>query len=139
MSTLILRTATRYVAPLMLLFSIYLLLVGHSYPGGGFVGGLAASSAFALYALAYDVDTARKLMHLSPVSLSAIGLLLSALSGLIGMVHGAPYLTGQWTSLDLPGFDPIKIGTPLLFDLGVYLVVLGVTMGILFALAEEEG
>lgn len=138
MSTLILRTATRYVAPILLLFSIYLLLVGHNYPGGGFVGGLSASSAFALYALAYDVASARLLLRISPIALSGWGLLIATFSGLFGPLRGKPILTGTWTTVHLPGFDTIKLGTPLLFDLGVYLVVLGVTMGILFALAEEE-
>jgi multicomponent Na+:H+ antiporter subunit B len=139
MSTLILRTATRYVVPLLLLFSIYLLLAGHNYPGGGFVGGLAAASGLALFALAFDVPSARKLLRLPPLQVAAIGLLISLLSGLVGALRGAPYLTGRWTSVSAPGFDVIKVGTPVFFDIGVYLVVLGVTTAIIFALAEEEG
>lgn len=138
MSTLILRTATRYVVPLLLLFSIYLLLAGHNYPGGGFVGGLAASSGLALFALAYDVPSARKLLRLPPLHVAALGLLCSLASGWVGLWQHAPYLTGRWTTLHLPGLGAVKIGTPVLFDIGVYLVVLGVTTAIIFALAEEE-
>ncbi len=138
MSSLILRTATRYLVPLLLLFSIYLLLAGHNYPGGGFVGGLAAAAGLALYALAFDVRSARTMLRLTPTGVSALGLMLAALSGLPGILRGSSFLTGKWMVAYLPGFDPIKIGTPVLFDLGVYLVVLGVTMSIIFALAEEE-
>ena len=137
MSTLILRTATRYVVPLMLLFSLYLLLAGHNYPGGGFVGGLAASAGLALFALAYDVPSARKLLRIPPLGVAALGLLTSTLSGLPGLWRGGAFMQGRWTVLHAPGFEPLKIGTPVLFDLGVYLVVLGVTMSIVFALAEE--
>ncbi len=139
MTTLILRTATRYLVPLLLLFSIYLLLAGHNYPGGGFVGGLAAAAGLSLYALAFDVPSARRMLRLSPTGVSALGLLLSALSGLPGLFRDAPFLTAKWTTVYPPGFGAIKLGTPILFDLGVYLVVLGVTMSIIFALAEEEG
>lgn len=138
MSTLILRTATRYVVPLLLLFSIYLLLAGHNYPGGGFVGGLAAAAGLSLYALAFDVASARRMLRFPPVTVAAIGLLFAAASGLPAVLRNRPFLTGLWTEVRLPGFESIKVGSPILFDLGVYLVVLGVTMAILFALAEEE-
>jgi multicomponent Na+:H+ antiporter subunit B len=136
-STLILRTATRYLVPILLLFSIYLLLAGHNYPGGGFVGGLAASAGLALYALAFDVRSARAMLRVSPTTVSAAGLLIATLSGLPGLFKQLPYMSGQWIVLPLPGFDPIKVGTPVFFDIGVYLVVLGVTMSIIFSLSEE--
>ncbi|MCS6772234.1 MAG: Na+/H+ antiporter subunit B [Kiritimatiellae bacterium] len=139
MSSLILRTATRYLVPLLLLFSIYLLLAGHNYPGGGFVGGLAAAAGLSLYALAFDVASAKRMLKISPTGLAGLGLLVSSASGLPALTESRPYLTGLWTVLHAPGFEPLKVGTPILFDLGVYLVVLGVTMSIIFALAEEEG
>ena len=137
MSTLILRTATRYLVPILLLFSIYLLLAGHNYPGGGFVGGLAASAGLALYALAFDVRSARAMLRVPPTTVSAAGLLVATLSGLPSLFKQLPFMSGQWVVLPLPGFDPIKVGTPVFFDIGVYLVVLGVTMSIIFSLAEE--
>jgi multicomponent Na+:H+ antiporter subunit B len=120
-----------------MLFSIYLLLAGHNYPGGGFVGGLAAASGLALFALSFDVASARKLLRLPPLHVAAIGLLCSLMSGLFGTPRDEPFLTARWTSLAALGFDVIKVGTPILFDIGVYLVVLGVTAAIIFALAEE--
>jgi multicomponent Na+:H+ antiporter subunit B len=135
MTSLILSTAARYLLPLLLLFSIFLLLRGHNEPGGGFVGGLVAAAAFSLYALAYDVATARKAMLLGPRNLIGLGLLAAASSGLLSLANGQPFMTGVWSNRELPVLG--KAGTPLLFDTGVYLVVLGVMLTIIFTLAEE--
>lgn len=134
MTSPILSTATRYMLPLLLMFSVFLLLRGHNEPGGGFVGGLVAASAFALYAIAYDVPTARRLLGIHPLTLIAVGLLVALASGLFGFTAGQPFMTGVWGGYVVPILG--KVGTPLLFDIGVYVVVLGVTLTIIFALAE---
>jgi multicomponent Na+:H+ antiporter subunit B len=134
MSSLIVMTTARYLLPLMLLFSVYLLLRGHDGPGGGFIGGLVASTAFSLYALAYDVAQARRTLRVDPHLLIAAGLLAALASGMLSLVLGKPFLTGLWVGLELPALG--KIGTPLLFDTGVYLVVIGVALIIIFELAE---
>lgn len=136
MDSLVLRTATRYLLPLLLLFSVFVLLRGHNEPGGGFVGGLVAASAFALYALAFGVERARQLLSVSPRRLIGLGLLIAVLSGLVGVLVGDPFMTAQWEERPLPVVG--KLGTPLLFDIGVYLTVIGVVLTIIFALAEEE-
>ncbi len=138
MSSLILRTATRYMFPPLLVFSIYLLLRGHQYPGGGFVGGLVAGSAFALYALAFDVPAARKLLRRDSRDVTAAGLALALLSGLPALLSDNAYLSGTWWHLNLPGDTVLDIGTPMIFDIGVYFVVLGVLLTLVFALGEEE-
>lgn len=135
--SLILQTATRFLLPLLLLFSFFLLLRGHNSPGGGFVGGLVAAAAFALYALAFDVTAARQLLRIDPRQLIAIGLLVALGSGVVAWLARQPFMTGQWFSLTLPGVGPVHLGTPLFFDMGVYLVVVGVTLTIILALAEE--
>lgn len=138
MTSLILRTATRFVFPLLLLFSVFLLARGHNEPGGGFAGGLVASSAFSLVVIAYGTEVARKSLRARPVSLIGAGLLAAAGSGLLATLRGEPFLTGQWATLDrFPG-GPVDAGTPLLFDVGVYLVVCGVVLNIVFSFAEEE-
>ena len=134
MDSLILRTAARYLMPLMLLYSVYLLLRGHDGPGGGFIGGLVASTAFSLYALAYDVEQARRTLRVDPHLLIAAGLLAALAGGAFSFVFLKPFLTGFWVERELPW--PGKIGTPLLFDAGVYLVVVGVVLIIIFELAE---
>lgn len=136
MTDIILRTATRLIFSLLLLFSLFLLARGHNEPGGGFIAGLVASGAFALYAIAYNVAEARRAVRVEPRSLIGGGLLLAAASGTFAWWRGEPFLTGQWISWDT-GFERLTLGTPLLFDAGVYLVVIGVTLTIVLTLAEE--
>jgi multicomponent Na+:H+ antiporter subunit B len=135
MYSLILSTAMRFLMPLMLLFSWFVLLRGHNEPGGGFVGGLVAAAAFALHAIAGDPAQTRRLLHTDPRRLIAIGLLVAAGSGLPSLLLGSPFMTGLWWPDPLPAIG--KVGTPFLFDVGVYLVVFGVSMTILMALWEE--
>src|SRR5690554_4470567 len=92
-NSLILRTATRLVFSLMLLLSVFLLLRGHNEPGGGFIGGLVAAIGFILYSIAYDTDSAWKILHVQPRMLIAIGLLVAAAGGIIGLAFGDPILT----------------------------------------------
>lgn len=137
MTSIILRTATRYMFPPLVVFSIYVLLRGHQYPGGGFVGGLFAGSAFALYALAFDVAAARQALRLDPRDITTAGLAMAFLSGIPGLLCHHPYLTGTWWELPVRPGVAIHIGTPMIFDLGVYFVVLGVLLTLVFSLGEE--
>jgi multicomponent Na+:H+ antiporter subunit B len=134
MTSLILSTATRYMMPLLLLFSIFLLLRGHNEPGGGFVGGLVAAAAFALYAIAFDVATAQRTLGVDSRTLIGLGLLIALSSGVAGLLAGQSFMTGLWSEYAVPFLG--KVGTPLLFDVGVYLVVIGVALTIIFGLAE---
>ncbi|GAA3542680.1 Na+/H+ antiporter subunit B [Zobellella aerophila] len=138
-SSLILQTATRFLVPLLLLFSVFLLLRGHNEPGGGFIAGLVASSAFALHLFAFDAGSTRKLMGVESQLIMGMGLLLALASGMVGMLlHGQPFLSSQWWSLTLPGIGDLDLSTPLLFDIGVYLVVIGVVSTIVLSLAKAE-
>lgn len=136
MTSLIFSTATRYMLPLLLLFSIFLLLRGHNEPGGGFVGGLVAAAAFALYAFAFNVENARQALRVDPRVLIGVGLLIAVGSGTVSLFGSLPFMTGQWSEQPIPILG--KLGTPVLFDVGVYLVVVGVTLTIIFALAESD-
>lgn len=127
-TSVILSTATRFLQPLLLLFSLFLLFAGHNEPGGGFAGGLVAAAAYVLHALAYGVGPARRSLRVDPRALAAAGLLVAGASGLSALAAGAPFLTGLWSN----GW-----GTPVLFDLGVYLVVLGGVLLMVFPLMEE--
>lgn len=119
---------------LLLLASVIILWRGHDQPGGGFVGGLVAALAFALTALAYGVDRAERSLRIDPLTLVGIGILLALLSGLPALLKGAPFLTHLWWQ---PGWDLPKLGTTLIFDIGVYLVVLGSVLAFLFGLQRE--
>jgi multicomponent Na+:H+ antiporter subunit B len=137
MTSIIFRTATRYMFPPLLVFSVYLLLRGHHYPGGGFVGGLFAGSAFVLYALAFNVADARRLLRFDPRDITATGLAVALVSGFPALFGGNAFLTGTWWEITLRPGVVIDIGSPLIFDLGVYLVVLGVLLTLVFSLGEE--
>lgn len=136
MFSVILSTASRYLLPLLLIFSFFLLLRGHNEPGGGFVGGLVAAAAYALYFIANGVDEAEKLLKAEPIKLISIGLLLAIISTIPSIIMGKNFMTGMWLDTNFPVIG--KIGTPLVFDLGVYLLVLGITLKIIFSLAEED-
>ncbi|ABL00813.1 Na+/H+ antiporter subunit B [Pelobacter propionicus] len=135
MYSLILATAIRILLPLMLLFSLFLLLRGHNEPGGGFAGGLVAAAAFALYSLAHGEQEGRRLLRVDPLRLVATGLLMALASGLLSLPMGLPFLTAAWSSVPVPGIG--HVGTPLLFDAGVYVLVVGIALLIIFTLMEE--
>ena len=137
MTSLILSTASRLLLPLFLAFSIFILLRGHNEPGGGFVGGLIAAAAFALHAIAYDVEKTRTLLAINPRGLIVLGLFLALSSGMISLFIGEPFLTGQWVKISFGSIGELDLGTPLFFDIGVYLTVIGVTLTIILSLAEE--
>lgn len=135
MKTLILNTTNRFIIGLLLVFSVFLLLRGHNLPGGGFAGGLVAASAFSLQALAYGVGSARRLLFVDCRTLIGSGLTIALISGLLAVFNKTPFLTGLWDMTPLPVVG--KLGTPLLFDVGVYVVVLGVVALIVFVLADD--
>jgi multicomponent Na+:H+ antiporter subunit B len=137
MTSFILRVTIRYILPLLLLFSVFLFLRGHNEPGGGFAAGLIAAASFSLYTIAFGSASARHVLSVDPRNLIGIGLLLSFLSGLIPVFSGLPFLSGEWIKIPMPGIAPIEIGTPFLFDLGVFLVVAGVTLTFVFVFEEE--
>jgi multicomponent Na+:H+ antiporter subunit B len=137
MTSLILQVAVRVLMPLLLMFSIFLLVRGHNLPGGGFSGGLVAASAWALFAIVYGAAAARRALRVDPLDLIAAGLGTILASGAVGLFAGRPFLTGRWGALDLGGYGVWPVGTPLLFDFGVYLSVIGVVLTIIFVLEEE--
>ena len=137
MSTVIFRTIAPYLTALMLLFSVFVLLRGHNEPGGGFIGGLIAASALAIYGIAYGVETVRRALCVYPMSISAMGLLLAAASWLPSLFAEVPFLTGIWVYPTVFGVE-LPLSTPLLFDIGVYLVVLGSVATAGLTLEEEE-
>lgn len=136
MVSIIIVTATRFLFPLLLTFSLFVLLRGHDEPGGGFVGGLIAASAYGLYFLAFGVVSAKRTLRIPPLKLYSTGLLIAFISALLPLYFGEQFMTGVWSEYKYPIFG--KIGTPLLFDIGVYLLVLGIVLEIIFALAEED-
>lgn len=136
MQSHILRAATRLLVGLILVFSVYLLFRGHNAPGGGFSAALVAGTAFALFAIADGPRAVRQALRIDPRTLIASGLLLAVVSGLAAVLAGRAYLAGLWWTLDW--FDgALSIGTPLFFDIGVFLVVLGTILTLVLKLEEH--
>lgn len=133
-NSLILRTATRLLMPLFLLFSIFLLLRGHDLPGGGFVGGLVAASAFALYGFSRGTGRAAAILRFSPRTLLGVGLACALGSGLWAIAAGNDFLKSLWWEPHLPGGYTLHLGTTLLFDIGVLLVVVGTVLLMIFSI-----
>ncbi|MDO9417307.1 Na+/H+ antiporter subunit B [Pararhizobium sp.] len=137
MNTLIFRTIAPFLTALMLLFSVFVLLRGHNEPGGGFIGGLIAACGLAIYGIACGVDTVRRAIRFHPMVISAFGLALSTMAGLVSLAAGVPFMTGLWVTPSLAGLE-VPLSTVMLFDLGVYLVVTGAITAIALALEEGE-
>ena len=138
MNSLILNTATRLLVALMLLFSVYMLLRGHNEPGGGFIGGLLAAIGFALYAIAHGTTAARKALRTDPRTIAFAGLAIAAAAGLAPVVIADAPFTGQWWFIGQgDGGKGLPISTVLLFDIGVYLAVVGAVLTLVLALEEE--
>jgi multicomponent Na+:H+ antiporter subunit B len=123
--------------PLIVLFSITLTLRGHHLPGGGFAGGLVASAAFTLHALANGCEATRRVLRVDLQALIALGLVTALLSGVVSTILGRPFLTGLWGEVSVPNAGAIALGTPLIFDFGVYLVVFGVTQLMVHSLLDD--
>jgi multisubunit Na+/H+ antiporter MnhB subunit len=136
MNSLILRTATRTLVTLLLLLSLFLLVRGHNEPGGGFIGGLIAAAAFGLVALALGPGAARHMLRVDGRTLIGAGIALALASTFLAVIQGMPILTGLWTTVEFAGRD-LGLGTPLLFDIGVYLVVVGSVVTMILALEED--
>ncbi|MCH7413927.1 Na+/H+ antiporter subunit B [Belliella sp. R4-6] len=134
MKTIIFKTASTYLLPLLVLFSIFILLRGHYLPGGGFVGGLIASIAFVIHSFANGIDQTKSIIKFHPGFLMPIGLAIALLSGAAPLLIGESFMTGLWFE------EPVSVigmvGSALFFDTGVYLVVIGVTLTIIFTISE---
>lgn len=138
MGSIIVRTAARLMLPLLILFSIFLLLRGHNAPGGGFAGGLVAAAAIVLLALAGGLRDAEAVLPAATARRAmALGLLVAGLSAALPLLLGQPFMKSLWWELEAPGLGRVELGTPLLFDTGVYTVVVGMVLTVVLRLIDE--
>jgi multicomponent Na+:H+ antiporter subunit B len=139
-NSLILSAATRFLAPLILAFSLFVLLRGHDEPGGGFIGGLIAAVAVALHAKAEGAEAARRALRVEPLSIALTGLSAAVLAGVWGYVARGAFLASVWPFLSIGpdgGKQGLPVGSTLMFDVGVYLVVVGVVSGLFLSLEDD--
>jgi multicomponent Na+:H+ antiporter subunit B len=134
----ILKIAAVRLRTLLLVFSLFVLLRGHNEPGGGFIAGLLAGSGFILYGMAFGADRAAQLRLMHPFVWLGSGFLLATVSGVIAYIHqGEGFMQALWLTIPL-GFWSLKVGTPLLFDVGVYFAVAGMLMLVAGTIMKEE-
>ena len=137
MESVLLQIAARHLRPLLVILSFVVFYRGHNEPGGGFIGGLMLGAAYILYAMGFGVEKTQKSIMFNPVGLTALGLLLALVSGIPALFAGDVFMTGEWVTLFKDTAFQLKLGTPLLFDLGVYLTVAGMLMLVMFSVMEE--
>ncbi len=135
----ILQTVTKSVSFIILTFSIFIFFAGHNNPGGGFIGGLMTASAILLLYLAFDLEGMHKIIPIDFIKLTALGLLIAVLTGVGSFIFNVPYLSHTYGYFDLPIFgEETELATALLFDIGVYFTVIGVTMTIILTIGEDQ-
>ena len=137
MNSIILMAGTRILVALLLVFSVFMLLRGHNEPGGGFIGGLIGATGFVVYTIACGTASARTALRFPPENVAMAGLGIALLAGLFAALFGDPLFTGQWLFIGGTEDDKgLPISSVLVFDIGVYLVVLGSILTLVFALEE---
>lgn len=132
MKSVVFRVGSTVVLPFALALSLYLLWRGHNNPGGGFIGGLIAAAGYACYALPHGYSSLKKILPLDSLQLLALGLSAALVSGIAGLAGKSAYLTHAWTTV-----AGIAVGTALIFDVGVYLTVLGAILTFIKLFLEE--
>jgi multicomponent Na+:H+ antiporter subunit A len=129
--------AVRVVFAAVLVGSVYLLFVGHNQPGGGFVGGLVAGAAVALRYVAGGIDDVRNLSRAHPWTVLGAGLLIAIVTVLVPLAFGGTPLEHAVFETDLPVLGHVKTTSALAFDIGVYLLVLGLVLMVFESFGDE--
>lgn len=135
----ILRTTAKIAVFVIWLFALYLFFAGHNSPGGGFVGGLVTSSGFVLLYLAFGIERVQRVIRIDFIRVTAIGLLIAVMTGIGSFFFDAPFLSHAFGYFYVPLLgENTELATAVLFDLGVYLTVIGGTMTIMLTIGEDS-
>jgi multicomponent K+:H+ antiporter subunit A len=124
--------------PTIAVTALFLLLRGHDQPGGGFVAGVTMAIAFIMQYMARGTTWVETRLHVLPMLWMGIGLILASGVGAAAWLFGRPFLTSAYSYLDVPGFGAIPLSSALLFDLGVFALVVGATVLMLIAIAHQS-
>ncbi len=134
---LILDTSLRFLYPSILVLSLYFLFVGHNQPGGGFVGGLAAGAGISLRYVAGGVQAVRASFRLAPWTILGFGLAIATTTALVPVLLGGSILEHGTFEAHPPVLGKVKATSALPFDIGVYLIVIGVVLMAFEAFGED--
>lgn len=133
----IVDASLRLLQPSIVVLSLYFLFAGHNQPGGGFVGGLVLGAAISLRFVAGGVEEVRSMIRVRPWTVLGVGLAISALTALVPLLLGNQVLEHHAVAWQLPVLGDVKFTTALPFDIGVYLVVTGLSLMAIEAFGEE--
>jgi multicomponent Na+:H+ antiporter subunit B len=137
-NNLIFKTTTVLISFLLLGFSVYLFFSGHNSPGGGFIGGLGTAAALVLMYMAYGFKTVSNVLPINYRILTMTGVLIAILTSAGSFVFGQPFLSQTFTYVHVPLIGKMELATATLFDLGVYLTVVGIALTIILSIAQDR-
>jgi multicomponent K+:H+ antiporter subunit A len=132
------RVIMQWLFPTIVVFAIYLFLRGHDLPGGGFVAGVTMSIAFIVQYMASGTKWVEARLRILPIRWIGIGLLIAVGTGVASWMFGYPFLTSSSQYVDLPLLGRLPLASALVFDLGVFVLVVGATVLMLIALAHQS-
>jgi NADH:ubiquinone oxidoreductase subunit 5 (subunit L)/multisubunit Na+/H+ antiporter MnhA subunit/multisubunit Na+/H+ antiporter MnhB subunit len=131
------KTGMKLILPLSLMFALYMFFKGHNEPGGGFIAGLVAAVSLAVYRMAEGPDALKKLLPMKPGPLAAWGLLIALTTAFVPILLGYPLMRSHIAVVPLPGDSVYHLASVMFFDLGVLIVVIAVSVGVINRLTEE--
>lgn len=138
MNSVILQLATPYVRSLLIFFAFVALLRGHNNPGGGFIGGLLAALAIVFSSFAFDRRPVQRKLKIKPAGYVAMGLVFLLLSFSPSLLKSQMLMEGVWVTIPMGILGELNVGSPLLFDIGVFMAVIGVTLMFFFTLTNRK-
>lgn len=138
MNSVILQLATPYVRSLLIFFAFVALLRGHNNPGGGFIGGLLAALAIVFSSFAFDRRPVQRKLIIKPGGYVAVGLVFLLLSFSPSLLKSQMLMEGVWVTIPMGILGELNVGSPLLFDIGVFMAVIGVTLMFFFTLTNRK-
>ena len=132
------RVIMQWLFPVIVVFAIYLFLRGHDLPGGGFIAGVTMSIAFILQYMASGTKWIEARLRILPLRWIGLGLIIAVTTGAASLLFGSPFLTSSFQYVDIPVLGRLPLASALIFDLGVFVLVLGATVLMLIALAHQS-
>ena len=136
MRNIILEKIARLFLRVMAIFAILLLLRGHNKPGGGFIAGIIIATGFIMYGIVFGSAAIERILYFNTRKWMGVGLLLVLLAAIIPVFMGLSPLTGLWYIEKLPLVGELHLGTPLLFDTGIFIGVIGVILSIVITIMD---
>ena len=133
----VLETGVVTVSAPLLAFSLYLLFAGHNQPGGGFAGGLVAGITILLAWSAGGLKAVRRVLPIRSTALMGVGLIAAVVVGLAAAIPGLAFLESGYVELSLPLVGKLKLVSALVFDIGVYFVIIGIALALIRSLGDE--